>query len=150
MQRYTVYLYLETALHVSGGTFTHHQEHIQLYLRHLLLFTATWRYSLYMPDHDQQRSNRHAPTVKPEAPSAVVRSWWWAEMRPKHVEPHINVKYLTCETVASCWLIYLNCLYTCSLFLYDTLMKIAEAIATCRRIVIYNFIYVHLLFCYIR
>jgi len=27
-----------------------------------------------LPDHDQQRSNRHAPTVKPEAPSAVVRS----------------------------------------------------------------------------
>jgi len=26
------------------------------------------------PDHDQQRSNRHAPAVKPEAPSAVVRS----------------------------------------------------------------------------
>ena len=25
MQRYTVYLYLETALHVSGGTSTHHQ-----------------------------------------------------------------------------------------------------------------------------
>ena len=31
MQRYTVYLYLETALHVSGGTSTHHQERIQLY-----------------------------------------------------------------------------------------------------------------------
>jgi hypothetical protein len=26
MQRYTVHLYLETALHVSGGTSTHHQE----------------------------------------------------------------------------------------------------------------------------
>jgi hypothetical protein len=26
MQRYTVYLYLETALHVSGGTSIHHQE----------------------------------------------------------------------------------------------------------------------------
>jgi hypothetical protein len=26
IQRYTVYLYLETALHVSGGTSTHHQE----------------------------------------------------------------------------------------------------------------------------
>jgi hypothetical protein len=26
MQRYTVYLYLETALHVLGGTSTHHQE----------------------------------------------------------------------------------------------------------------------------
>ena len=30
MQLYTVYLYLETALHVSGGTSTHHQERIQL------------------------------------------------------------------------------------------------------------------------
>ena len=37
MQRYTVYLFLETALHVSGGTPTHHQEHIQLYLQHLSL-----------------------------------------------------------------------------------------------------------------
>ena len=34
MQRYTVYL--ETAVHVSGGTSTHHQEHIQLYLQHLV------------------------------------------------------------------------------------------------------------------
>jgi hypothetical protein len=39
MQRYTVYLYLETALHVSGGIFTHHQECIQLYLQHLVFVT---------------------------------------------------------------------------------------------------------------
>jgi hypothetical protein len=39
MQRYTVYLHLETALHVSGGTFTHHQERIQLYLQHLVFVT---------------------------------------------------------------------------------------------------------------
>jgi hypothetical protein len=39
MQRYIVYLYLETALHVSGGTSTHHQERIQLYLQHLVFFT---------------------------------------------------------------------------------------------------------------
>jgi hypothetical protein len=32
-QRYTVYSYLETALHVSGGTSTHHQVRIQLYLQ---------------------------------------------------------------------------------------------------------------------
>ena len=37
MQRYTVYLYLENALHVSGGISTHHQEHTQLYLQHLVL-----------------------------------------------------------------------------------------------------------------
>ena len=39
MQRYAVYLYLETALHVSGGTSTHHQERIQLYLQHLVFVT---------------------------------------------------------------------------------------------------------------
>ena len=39
MQRYTVYLYLETALHVSGGTSTHHQERVQLYLQHLVFVT---------------------------------------------------------------------------------------------------------------
>jgi hypothetical protein len=41
MQRYTVYLYLETALHVSDGTSTHHQERIQLYLQHLTCHTVT-------------------------------------------------------------------------------------------------------------
>jgi hypothetical protein len=36
MQRYTFYLYLETALQVSGDTSNHHQERIQLYLQHLV------------------------------------------------------------------------------------------------------------------
>ena len=39
MQRYTVYL--ETALHVSGGTTTHHQERKQLYLQHLVFVTPS-------------------------------------------------------------------------------------------------------------
>jgi hypothetical protein len=39
MQRYTVYLYLKTALLVSGGTSIHHQERIQLYLQHLVFVT---------------------------------------------------------------------------------------------------------------
>jgi hypothetical protein len=39
MQRYTVYLYLETAVRVSCGTSSHHQERIQLYLLHLLFVT---------------------------------------------------------------------------------------------------------------
>jgi hypothetical protein len=38
MQRYTVYL--ETALHVSGGTITHHQERKQLYLQQLVFVTS--------------------------------------------------------------------------------------------------------------
>jgi hypothetical protein len=39
MQRYTVNLYLETALHVSGGTYTQYQKRIQLYLQHLVFVT---------------------------------------------------------------------------------------------------------------
>jgi hypothetical protein len=39
MQRYTVYLYMETALHASDGTSTHHQERILLYLQHLVFVT---------------------------------------------------------------------------------------------------------------
>jgi hypothetical protein len=40
MQRHTVCLELETALRVSGGTSTHHQERIQLYLQHLVFVTT--------------------------------------------------------------------------------------------------------------
>jgi hypothetical protein len=32
-------LYVETALRVWGGIFTHHQERIQLYLQHLVFVT---------------------------------------------------------------------------------------------------------------
>jgi hypothetical protein len=39
MQHYTVYLYLETSLHISGGTSTQHQERIQQYLQHLVFVT---------------------------------------------------------------------------------------------------------------
>jgi hypothetical protein len=39
MESYTVYLYLETALHVSGDNITHRQERKQLYLQHLVFVT---------------------------------------------------------------------------------------------------------------
>jgi hypothetical protein len=39
MQRYALYLNLETALYVSGGISTYHQERIQLYLQHLVFVT---------------------------------------------------------------------------------------------------------------
>jgi hypothetical protein len=40
MQRYTIYLYLETALHVSRGNSTHHQERKQLYVQHPVFVTT--------------------------------------------------------------------------------------------------------------
>jgi hypothetical protein len=39
IQPYTVYLYLETALHVLRRTSTHHQERIKLYLQRLVFVT---------------------------------------------------------------------------------------------------------------
>jgi hypothetical protein len=39
IQSYTFYSYLETALQVSGGTSTHHQERIQLHLQRLVFAT---------------------------------------------------------------------------------------------------------------
>jgi len=35
MQQYTVYLYLSTALHVSGGISTYHHQLISLYVQYL-------------------------------------------------------------------------------------------------------------------
>ena len=68
MQLYTVYLYLETALHVSGGTSTHHQERIQLYLQYLvfvtlLLLSAAIVEELelqYIPIYIQQDATLHS------------------------------------------------------------------------------------------
>jgi hypothetical protein len=55
MQRYTVYLFLETALHVLGGTSTHHQERIQLCLQHLVFVTPTAYSNLFQLFHDSGR-----------------------------------------------------------------------------------------------
>jgi hypothetical protein len=52
MQRYTLYLYLETALHVSGSTSTHRQERIQLYLWPTPPTTHSNRFQLF---HDSGR-----------------------------------------------------------------------------------------------
>jgi hypothetical protein len=53
MQRYIVYLYLETALHVSGDTSTHHQERIQLYLQHLVIVTPLLLSAAIMEELEQ-------------------------------------------------------------------------------------------------
>jgi hypothetical protein len=75
MQRYTVYLYLGIALHVSGGTSTHHQERIQLYLQHLV-FVAV-----------------HTVVCAPD-------DGW--NYHPKHVEQFPDINKLC--NAASCWI----------------------------------------------
>jgi len=62
---YTLYLYLETALHVSGVTSTNHQERTQLYLQHLV-FAAP----LLSP---AASSRKLTVTVKQEAVSSSAK-----------------------------------------------------------------------------
>jgi hypothetical protein len=51
--------YLEIALHVSGGTTTHHQERNQLYLQHLVFVTP-----LLLPAAIVEEYTTHS-TLKP-------------------------------------------------------------------------------------
>jgi hypothetical protein len=55
--------YLETALHVSGGTITHHQEHKQLYLQHLVSVTPYAIHSTLKPVPTLPQQQQIAVTV---------------------------------------------------------------------------------------
>ena len=77
MQRYTIYLYLETALHVSGGTSTHHQEHIQLYLQHLVFVRP-----LLLPAAIAAGSSNGLTNTRCCRYSCMC-SWWWVEVPPE-------------------------------------------------------------------
>jgi len=96
MQRYTVYLYLETAVHVSGGISIQHQERTQLYLQHLALVRP-----LLLPTVWQ------VPDALDTVVCAPDDGWRY---HPKHVEQFPDINKL-CK-VASCWIyigIYLRC-----------------------------------------
>jgi hypothetical protein len=58
MQRYTFYLYLEISLHVTGGTSTHHQERIQLYLQRLVFVTPLLLPAAIVEESPTAHSNR--------------------------------------------------------------------------------------------
>ena len=53
MQQYTVYLYLQIALHVSGGNSTHHQEFISLYLQYMALLRPLLLPVVSVTSHDR-------------------------------------------------------------------------------------------------
>jgi hypothetical protein len=87
MQRYTVYLYLETVLHVSGGTSTHHQERKQPYLQHMVFVTLycylplwwkSWNWfecavgGVRNPKHTQTRFN--SSTIAADSSNGVTNT----------------------------------------------------------------------------
>jgi hypothetical protein len=92
MQRYTVLLNLKTALYVSGGNSTHHQERKQLYLQ-LPVFVAP----LLLP-----------AAIAVDTVVCAPNDGW--RCHPKHVEKFLD----TVCNVASCWIyirIFLRCTY---------------------------------------
>jgi hypothetical protein len=84
------YLYLETALHVSDGTTTHHQERIQLCLQHLvfvtpLLLSAAIVEELELVAADSSNGVTNIRCCR----HSFMRSCWWVDLWPK-----------TCRTVS--------------------------------------------------
>jgi len=66
---YLTFMYGSTC---SGRLSAHHQERTNAL--EASGFTVGALLVVVWPDHDQQRCYRHAPKVKPEAPSAAVSS----------------------------------------------------------------------------
>jgi hypothetical protein len=75
MQQFHKFITLRlcVAQHVSGAS-VHHQERTTALgtsgFTVGALLVVVWQ--VHLPDHNQQRSNSHAPTVKPEAVNAIV------------------------------------------------------------------------------
>jgi len=86
MQLYTVYLYLETVLHVSGIIFTHHKERIQLYFQHLVFVTP-----LLLPAAIAAGSS-NGLTISDAVNTVVCAIYDGWKYHPKRVEqfPYIN------------------------------------------------------------
>jgi hypothetical protein len=79
-QRYTVYLYLKTALHVSGGTSTHHQKRIQLYLQYLVFVRPLLEIS---NSSTIASGSSNGVTNTRCCRYSCIRSWWWVEIPPE-------------------------------------------------------------------
>jgi hypothetical protein len=70
-------LYLETALHVSGGTSTHHQEGIQLYLQHLVFVTPLLLLAAIAAGSSNSLTNTRCSRY------SYLCSWWWVVVPPE-------------------------------------------------------------------
>jgi hypothetical protein len=92
--------YLETALHISGGTITHHQKRKQLYLQHLVFVTPLL---LCQPQHTQTSSS--SSTIVTDSSNGVTktRCCRYSCLRStQNVQSSFQINKLC--NVASCWI----------------------------------------------
>jgi hypothetical protein len=93
LQRYTIYLYLETALHVSGGIppisrTAYNCIYSSWYLSHRYCYLLCAVGSVPHPQHTQTCSN--SSTIAADSSNGMtntkccryscIRSWWWVEL----------------------------------------------------------------------
>jgi hypothetical protein len=90
MQRYAVYLYLETALHVSGGTSTHHQGCKQLHLQLLVFVTPLLLSAAIVGELEPvwvccgwRTRSSNGVTNTGFCRYSCMRPWWWVEVPPE-------------------------------------------------------------------
>jgi len=96
--------YLETALHVSGGTTTHHQERKQLYVQHLVFVRP-----LLLPAAIAAGSSNGLTNIR-YCRCNCMCSWWWVEVTPETCRA-VSRHNKLCK-FASCWIyigMYLRC-----------------------------------------
>jgi len=115
MQLYTVYLYLETSLHVSGGTTTHHQERKQLYLQHLVFVTPLLlpaaiveELELYSNSSTTAAGSSNGVTNTRCCRHSCLCSWWWVVPPPETCRAVSRYNKLC--NVAACWMYIRICL----------------------------------------
>jgi len=96
--------YLKTALHVSGGNFTHHQKRKQFYLQHLVFVRP-----LLLPAAIAAGSSNGLTNTRC-CRYSCLRSWRWAMVPPETCRAVFRWNKLC--NVASCWIyirIFLRC-----------------------------------------
>ena len=67
-----ILFYLETALHVSGGTTTHHQERKQLYLQHLVFVISLLLFAAIVEELELRSSN--SSTIAADSSNGVTNT----------------------------------------------------------------------------
>jgi hypothetical protein len=98
-QLYTVYLFLESAVHVPGRTSTHHQERIQLYVQHLVFVTPLLLSAAIVEELELHYTVWQIPDAVDTVVCAPDDGWRY---HPKHVEQFSDINKLC--NVASCWI----------------------------------------------
>ena len=110
MQHYTVHLYLETALHVSGGTSTHHQKRINCIYS---IWYLSHRY-YYLPLSNSSNCSSNSSMIAAGSSNGLTNTrccryslcapddgWRY---HPKHVEQFPDILVNEQCNVASCWI----------------------------------------------